>query len=74
VLGALEHSKDSSEIVAAGTRGEGVTCLADIHEQFTLLAHSFIFRNRKALAMTETELRLIAAPAMIGLRSTPKNG
>ena len=36
--------------------------------------HSFTFRSRKALAMTETELRLIAAPAMIGLRSTPKNG
>ena len=30
--------------------------------------------NRKALLMTETELRLIAAPAMIGLSSKPKNG
>jgi hypothetical protein len=29
---------------------------------------------REALAMTETELKLIAAPAMIGLRSTPKKG
>ena len=39
-----------------------------------ILAHSFTFRNRKALVMTETELRLIAAPAMIGLSSKPKNG
>jgi hypothetical protein len=36
--------------------------------------HSLTFRSRKALLMTETELRLIAAPAMIGLSSTPKNG
>ena len=28
----------------------------------------------QCVQMTETELRLIAAPAMIGLRSTPKNG
>ena len=36
--------------------------------------HSLTFRSRKALLMTDTELRLIAAPAMIGLSSTPKNG
>jgi hypothetical protein len=36
--------------------------------------HSLTFRSRKALPMTETELRLIAAPAMIGLSSKPKNG
>ena len=34
----------------------------------------FTERSRSALAITETELRLIAAPAMIGLRSRPKNG
>ena len=34
----------------------------------------FTERKRSALAMTETELRLMAAPAMIGLRSRPKNG
>lgn len=37
-------------------------------------AHKFTFRNRSALAMTETELKLMAAPAMMGLSSTPKNG
>ena len=36
--------------------------------------HSFAFRNRNALAMTETELKLIAAPAITGLKSKPKNG
>jgi hypothetical protein len=29
---------------------------------------------RRALLMTETELKLMAAPAMMGLSSTPKNG
>ena len=40
----------------------------------TLRGHSLTFRRRRALLMTETELRLIAAPAMIGLSSKPKNG
>jgi hypothetical protein len=31
-------------------------------------------RKRKELLMTETELRLIAAAAKIGLSSNPKNG
>ena len=31
-------------------------------------------RSRNAFAMTETELRLMAAPATIGLRSRPENG
>jgi hypothetical protein len=35
---------------------------------------SLTFRSRKALLMTVTELRLIAAPAMIGLSNKPKNG
>ena len=40
----------------------------------TTFFHSLTFRSRKALLITETELRLIAAPAMIGLSSRPKNG
>ncbi len=31
-------------------------------------------RNRRAFAMTDTELKLIAAPAIIGLSSVPVNG
>jgi hypothetical protein len=38
------------------------------------ISHNLTFRSRKAFPMTETELRLIAPPAMIGLRSTPKYG
>jgi hypothetical protein len=37
-------------------------------------AHSFTVRKRKAFVITETELRLIAAAAKIGLNSSPKNG
>ena len=36
--------------------------------------HSLTFRNRRALPITETELKLIAAPAMMGLSSKPKKG
>jgi hypothetical protein len=37
-------------------------------------AHSFTLRNLSALPITETELKLIAAAASIGLKSRPKNG
>ena len=36
--------------------------------------YSFRFRNRSAFAITETELKLMAAPAMMGLSNSPKNG
>jgi hypothetical protein len=36
--------------------------------------YRLIVRKRNALAITDTELKLIAAPAIIGLRRTPKNG
>ena len=42
-----------------------------IHRSFS---HSLTFRNRSAFATTETELKLIAALAMIGLSRIPKNG
>ncbi len=49
-----------------------------LRKLFTLavsrVAHSLAFRNRNALAITETELKLMAAPAMMGLNSAPKNG
>ena len=37
-------------------------------------AQSEVERNLRALAITETELKLIATAAMIGLRSTPNAG
>jgi hypothetical protein len=36
--------------------------------------HNFTFRNRSALATTDTELKLMAAAAIIGLSSSPKDG
>ena len=36
--------------------------------------HNAIRRNLSAFAITETELNVIAALAMIGLRRIPKNG
>ena len=36
--------------------------------------YSFTCRKRSAFAMTETELNVMAALAIIGLNRTPKNG
>ena len=36
--------------------------------------YSFTFLRRSALVITETELKLMAAPAIMGLSSRPKNG
>jgi len=38
------------------------------------IVHSLIDRSRRAFAITETELKLMAAPAIIGLRRIPKKG
>src|SRR5579884_4129000 len=38
------------------------------------LPYSFTFLNRSALLITDTELKLMAAAAKIGLRRIPKNG
>ena len=37
-------------------------------------SYSFTFRKRSEFVITETELRLIAAAARIGLSNRPKNG
>ena len=36
--------------------------------------HNFVWRSRSALAMTDTELRLMAAPARMGLSRTVNSG
>lgn len=38
------------------------------------LGYSLTARNRNAFAITETELKLMAAPAIIGLRRIPNTG
>jgi hypothetical protein len=45
-----------------------------LHAALRIAVHSFAWRSRSAFAITETELKLIAAPAMMGLKSNPKNG
>jgi|CZKI01.1.fsa_nt_gi hypothetical protein len=37
-------------------------------------SYSRILRRRRAFETTDTELRLMAAPAIIGFRASPKNG
>src|SRR5690606_30773191 len=39
-----------------------------------VIHHKRALRNRSALAITDTELKLIAAAASIGLNSRPRNG
>ncbi len=41
---------------------------------FNLFQESFEYLKRSALLITETELKLIAAAAMIGLKRIPKKG
>ena len=41
---------------------------------FSVWVHSFTLLKRSALVMTDTELKLIAAPASMGLSSRPKKG
>ena len=36
--------------------------------------HSFVARSLSAFVITETELKLIAAAAIMGLSNNPKNG
>jgi len=42
--------------------------------RFAGSGYSFTVRKRNAFAITETELKLIAAPAIIGLRRMPNSG
>ncbi len=60
-----ERSIHQLERSAAAVRLVGVSVKID---------HSASFLNRSALAITETELNVIAALAIIGLSSTPKTG
>ena len=66
VLLALESDYASADRVAMGYNPTAPSV--------NYFIHNFTFRNRSALVMTETELKLIAMPAIIGLNSTPKNG
>ena len=45
-----------------------------VRSQFILGSHNFTFLNRSAFPITDTELKLIAALAIMGLKSKPKKG
>ena len=60
----------------AGPVGERTQSAARIalNDAGMLANYRSIFRNRSALAMTDTELKVIAALAIIGLNSNPNAG
>ncbi len=73
------HSEPSSRalssnrlLVRAATQSKNLSSISTLVERsrFQIAA----FRNRNAFVITETELKLIAAAAIIGLSKSPKNG
>ena len=55
-------------------KSDGPECPSYITPRTRLRSHSGVFRSRSALVITETELKLIAAAARIGLSNNPKKG
>ena len=49
-------------------------CIFRVDSATLALSYSSALRKRSELVITETELKLMAAAARIGLRSNPKNG
>jgi hypothetical protein len=58
----------------ANSRANVVGQALRLPRQAQSLPYNLIRRSRNAFAITETELKLIAAPAIIGLRRMPKSG
>jgi hypothetical protein len=52
-------------------KGDGQECPS---HTFHLKPYNFALRRRRALVITETELKLMAAAAKMGLSRSPKNG
>ncbi len=55
-------------------RGAGRAFHEVVTQELPLGAYSEMLRRRRALAMTETELKVMAALAIIGLSNKPANG
>ena len=66
------EAEQADDVDDASHKRERPSARRDPRRQFG--DHSLALLSRRALLMTETELRLIAAPAIIGLSSQPKNG
>ena len=69
-MSVLVLADNSLPSIASGAlqEGSGVGVCVGVFI-FVLNRNNFIFRRRKGLPMPETELKLVAAPAMIGLRA-----
>jgi hypothetical protein len=63
----------ASVAIAIHDRSEPPQHLVFCHFK-TISLHTFARRSRSALAMTDTELKLIAAAEIIGLRTSPQIG
>ena len=83
ILGAKRHNTKKCNEYAGGKswshrqtncRANGCRASASLALAGEAPAYSFIRRSRSAFAITETELKLIAAPAIIGLRRIPNSG
>jgi hypothetical protein len=61
-------------VIPAGSDRHSCLSLRHARRQVRLAVQSETLRKRRALAMTETELKLMAALASMGLRSQPNNG
>lgn len=70
-LAGNEPAKVSSISASVITSPDETGCGGKVSASFI---QSLVLRSRSAFAITETELKLIAAPAMIGLSNKPKNG
>ena len=68
------RATDSGESVKSPALLHLATAECPLAGGHTFANYRSVLRRRRALAITDTELRLIAALASMGLRSQPKNG
>ena len=66
----LREFNDDNPVATA----PGTDLASNVDSWLSVAAHNDIRRNLSAFPITETELKLIAAAASIGLNSRPKNG
>jgi hypothetical protein len=68
-----ERDDQDYEPSPKGLHYEDATLLA-AHQSIEAIGHSLVVRRRRALPITSTELRLMAALAIIGFSNRPKAG
>ena len=73
ILYPIEHDGNSHRLGDAPATGAGLLAQSLVRT-IRLLTQIAARRSRSEFAITETELKLIAAAAIIGLNRIPKNG